>query len=177
MLQDGYWNRLTGYDEAWSTMRSQGQLPDYASKMGQTIDGDLEAYAFAVLRAALSLFEKSLREQGTLARQAFEKAGQAFEFLVTNADPETVELDFLSVIGAASYHLAGYSAIAYSLLNRPVQRQSRNYTPGEQALVWLILRDLNALRRHVGAYLSTPASADEYIAIALTNEDLSLDEA
>jgi hypothetical protein len=176
LLQDGYWNRLTERGEAWSTMRSQGRLPDYASNMGQTIDGDLERYGFAVLRAGLSLFEKS-REQGLLARRAFEKAGQAFEFLVTNADLETVELDFLSVVGAASYHLAGYSAIAYSLLNRPAQRRSKNYTPGEQALVWLILRNLNALRQHVSEYLNDQASTDDVIASGLFDESLSLDEA
>ena len=174
LLQDGFWNRLTERGEAWSTMRSHGQLPEYASNMGATIDGDLEAYGFAVLRAALSLYEKSA-QHGTLAQRAFEKAGQAFEFLVINADPETVELDFFNVIGAASYHLGGYSAIAYSILNKPAQRH--NYTPGEQALVWLILRNLDALRRHVREYVSNSSTSDTSIAEALADESLSLDDA
>jgi cold shock CspA family protein len=62
----------------------------------------------------------ALREKdgpSELASKGFERAANAFEALIRNADPQAVDRGFRRTIAAAAYHLAGFSAVAYSLFN------------------------------------------------------------
>jgi hypothetical protein len=52
-----------------------------------------------------------------LTSKAFERAANAVEALVRNGDPEARDRGFRRTIAAAAYHLAGFSAVAYSLFN------------------------------------------------------------
>ena len=52
---------------------------------------------------------------------------------------------FRRTIAAAAYHLAGFSAVAYSLFNETAD--DLNASPGEVAIEHLILRDLGQLAR------------------------------
>jgi len=135
--QDGVWGRLLDRGAAWAIMRQDGELPGDAPPFGDMIDTDLAEYGFSVLRAALAL--KEAGGPTDIAQRAFEKAANAFEALVRNGSPEAVERDFYRVIAGAAYHLAGYSAIAYSLFNQV--DVGTNATPAEVALIRLILRD------------------------------------
>lgn len=79
----------------------------------------------------------SLRElDGTspLCQRAFERAGNAFESLVRNGVPEAEERGFYRTIAGAAYHLAGYSAIAYSLFGEQ-QIAELNANAAEAALI------------------------------------------
>lgn len=71
-----------------------------------------------------------------LTNKAFERAGNAFEALIRNADPEAADRGFRRTIAATAYHLAGFSAVAYSLFNEALG--DLNLTPGEMAVMRLV---------------------------------------
>ena len=129
--QEGVWGRLLYRGAAWSLMRSDGVLPDNAPPLGATIETDLAEHGFALLRAAMAL---RAREGSTeLASKAFDQAAKAFEALVRNADPGAEDRGFRRTIAAAAYHLAGFSAVAYSLFNEAPD--DLNAAPGETAVM------------------------------------------
>ena len=109
-----------------------------------------------------------------LTNKAFERAGNAFEALVRNADPEAADRGFRRTIAATAYHLAGFSAVAYSLFNEAAG--DLNLTPGETAVMRLVLRDLDGLRAFVRDWLNDEAHGDERIAAELSGEDADVDE-
>lgn len=119
---DGARGQLLARGAAWSLFRQDGVLPEDAPPLGDGIETDLAEYGLSLLRAALSLRERAGSTDTT--RRAFERAGRAFEALTTNNDPDSSETGFYRVLAAGSYHLASYSAIAYSLL-RPLDKRRR----------------------------------------------------
>jgi hypothetical protein len=138
VTQDGVWNRLLYRGEAWALMREDGVLPEDAPRLGNTIETDLSEHGFSVLRAALALREKAGPSE--LSNRGFERAANAFEALVRNGDPNARKRGFHRTLAAAAYHLAGYSAVAYSLFNET--DEDLNASPAETAITLLILRDL-----------------------------------
>jgi hypothetical protein len=120
-------------------MRSEGVLPDNAPPLGATIDTDLAEHGFSLLRAAMALRERDGPSE--LASKGFEKAANAFEALIRNADPAAEERGFRRTIAAAAYHLAGFSAVAYSLFKETADEM--NSAPSEVAVMFLIIRDLD----------------------------------
>jgi hypothetical protein len=173
MVQPGVWGQLVARGAAWSLMRQDGVLPDGAPQLGRTIETDLAEHAFSVLRGALALRERG--EQLDLAGRAFERAANAFESLIRNGDVNKAERGFYRTLAAAAYHLAGYSAIAYSLFSD--RSAERNMTAGEDAFALLILRDLGAMRTFVRRWLRDETHADGSIAAGLADETLDGDEA
>lgn len=158
ITQEGLRSRLLDRGTAWSIMRKNGVLPRGAPAFGEAIETDLAEYGFALLRAAMSLREKTQsKADAALYKRAFELAGKSFEALVKNPNPENREIGFYTTIAGAAYHIAGYSAIAFSLFNER-KRHSLNTNPAEEALIFLILRDLNGLRKHVRRHISNQDS-------------------
>lgn len=100
-----------------------------------------------------------------LTSKAFERSANAFEALVRNGDPESPDRGFRRTIAAAAYHLAGFSAVAYSLFNETAG--DLNTSPGETAIQHLILRDLGQLRGFVREWLDNDDHKDEQIAEVL----------
>ena len=170
--QDGIHGRLLTRGAAWSLMRSEGVLPEDAPALGATIATDLADHGFSLLRAAMAL--RAQAGSTDLTNRAFERAGMAFEALIRNANPQAHRRGFRRTIAAAAYHLAGFSAVAYSLFNEVAEDQ--NQAPGEVALMRLILRDLGGLRAYVRDWLNDPAHDDAQLAEALTGEDAETDE-
>ena len=165
--------RLLARGEARALMRERGALPDDAPNFGPTIDTDLAEYGFSLLRAALALREAGGRASDT--QPAFERAAKAFESLVRNGPPELPERGIYRVIAAAAYHLAGYSAIAYALFAE--RDASLNSTPSEDALILLILRDLNGLRNRTRDWLRDDANSDQTVASRLVENEMESDDA
>lgn len=121
-------DRLLARGGAWSLMREDGVLPDGAPQFARRLEVDLAEYGFSVLRAALALYE--LEEESALSLTAFERSASAFEALVRNGDPHTTERGFHRTVAACCYHLASYSAIAFSLFAG--ETRSLNWTcPGK----------------------------------------------
>lgn len=153
-------------------MRDEGVLPPNAPPLGATIETDLAEHGFALLRGAMAL--RAQAGASALTSKAFERAANAFEALVRNGDPEAPDRGFRRTIAAAAYHLAGFSAVAYSLFNETAD--DLNTSPGETAIRHLILRDLDQLRGFVREWLGDAAHGDEQIAEALRGEDPDVDE-
>lgn len=173
MIQPGLWGQLLARGSAWSLMRQDGVLPDGAPAFGPTIEADLAEYAFSVLRATLAL--KETGEGDELCTRAFERAANAFESLVRNGDAAFSERGFYRLLAAAAYHLAGYSAIAFSLFSEI--EGSLNTTVGEDAVIRLILRDLRGLRRLARDWLEAEENSDDAITAGLEDGEIDADDA
>ena len=169
---DGFRGRLLERGTAWSLFRQDGVLPEKAPPLGDGIETDLAEYGFSLLRAALSLREKAGSSDTT--RRAFERAAWSFEALTTNDRPDAPEAGYFRVLAAASYHLASYSAIAYSLL-RPLENP--NVNAAERALSLLILRDLRGLRSMTRDFLRSEENGDEAVARMLDGDESDAEEA
>ena len=170
---DGILGRLLYRGAAWSLMREEGVLPPNAPPLGATIETDLAEHGFALLRGAMAL--RAQIGTSDVTSKAFERAATAFEALVRNGDPESPDRGFRRTIAAAAYHLAGFSAVAYSLFNEIAD--DLNTSPGETAIRHLILRDLNQMRGFVREWLDDEAHNDEQIAETLRGEEPALDDA
>lgn len=170
---DGVRGRLLARGQARAIIRRDGVLPPEAPPLGDTIETDLGEYGFSVLRAALALRE--LGGAPELWRAGFENAANAFESLVRNGSPDAVMRGFHRVLAAAAYHLAGYSAIAYSIF--AAAGEAENFAPAERGLALLILRDLPQLRTHTRAWLLAPENSDERIGALLADGQLEADDA
>lgn len=169
---DGILGRLLYRGAAWSLMREEGVLPVNAPALGAAIETDLAEHGFALLRGAMAL--RAQTGPSELISKAFERAANAFEALVRNGDPEAPDRGFRRTIAAAAYHLAGFSAVAYSLFNEAAE--DLNSSPGETAIRHLILRDLDQLRGFVRDWLNVQALGDEQLAEVLGGEDSDIDE-
>ncbi|MGO4609929.1 DEAD/DEAH box helicase [Variovorax sp. 2RAF20] len=169
---DGILGRLLYRGAAWSLMREEGVLPQDAPPLGATIETDLAEHGFAVLRGAMAL--RAVAGASELTSKAFERSANAFEALVRNGAPEAPDRGFRRTIAAAAYHLAGFSAVAYSLFNETAE--DLNTSPGETAIRHLILRDLDQLRSFVRGWLDDEAHGDGQVAEALRGEDSDVDE-
>ena len=169
---DGIHGRLLYRGAAWSLMREEGVLTPNAPLLGATIETDLAEHGFALLRGAMALRVQAGASE--LTSKAFERSANAFEALVRNGNPEAPDRGFRRTIAAAAYHLAGFSAVAYSLFNE--MADDLNTSPGETAIRYLILRDLNQLRGFVREWLSDEAHGDEQITEALSDDDTDVDE-
>lgn len=159
---DGYRGRLQARGEARALIRQVGVLPPDAPAFGEGIDEDLADYGFSMLRASMAARE--LGGDSEMWRRGFVRAGSAFEALILNGEQDNASRGFYRLIGAASYHLASYSALAFSLLSQAANDQNRS--PAEEALALLILRDLHGLGLRARAWLQDEAHSDAAIAQA-----------
>ena len=125
------------------------------------------------LGAALAL--RGQAGASDLTSKSFERAANAFEALVRNGDPESPDRGFRRTVAPAAYHLAGFSAVAYSLFNETAD--DLNASPGETAIQHLILRNLGQLRGFVREWLDNEAHDDEQIAEALRGEEPDVHDA
>lgn len=166
--------RLLARGEARAIIRRQGQLPEGAPPFAVTLDTDLSEYGFSLLRASLALRE-SQKGDADILRDGFLKAGNAFEALVRNGSPEMPQRGFWRVMGASSYHLAGYAAMAYSLMSQT--EEDANLAPAERAIVRLLLSDLGTLRQEAEAWLRNPEHSDDTVQAELEADDGDLDDA
>lgn len=166
--------RILARGEARAMIRRQGQLPDSARPFAVTLDTDLSEYGFSLLRASLALRE-SQEGDADIYRGGFLKAGNAFEALVRNGSPEIRQRGFLRVMGAASYHLAGYAAMAYSLMSQA--DEDANLAPAERAIVRLLTSDLGTLRHEAEAWLRNPEHGDDAVQDVFEDDDGDLDDA
>ena len=115
---------------------------------GVTIETDLADHGFGLLRAALALRvrggtcradEHGIRARGKCLR------GSIRQML----NSEAVNRGFRRTIAASAYHLAGFSAVAYSLFNEAAG--DLNLTPGEAAVMRLGSATLMAFGPSCGA--------------------------
>ncbi len=171
--QENVRGRVLDRGEARAIIRRDGVLPEDAPPLGDALDTDLSEYAFSLLRASLATREREA-DPG-IWKAGFFAAGRSFESLVRNGAPESAERGFWRVMGSASYHLAGYSAMAFSLMHQ--HEQEPNFAPAEMALVRLLLRDLGALRDNAQTRLRDQTYSDAAVAAGLADGEIDPDDA
>ena len=164
-------NNLSSQGIAWSIMRVNGVYSGRTHFL-HTLETDLLEYAFSLLGAALDL--KELGGDAKLVNKSFELAGRSFESLLTNCKQDYDDKGFLQIIAACCYHLSGFSAIAFSIIN---SQASFNNNTAEVALRFLILRNLKQLRNFIESELTDENAIDDNIANEIKTEQLSADEA
>jgi hypothetical protein len=170
---EGTRGRLQARGESRALIRQEGVLPEGAPTFVSSIDVDLAEVGLSALRAALALREAGGAPE--VWQTGFVRAGNAFEALVHNGAPNDVARGFNRVMGAAAYHLAGYSALAFSLMS--LGPNSGNLAPAEEAIVRLLLRDLDALSSQARAWLLNVANTDDEIARRLEVQEIEPDDA
>ena len=170
---EGIRGRLLAIGEARAIVRRDGDLPDDAPAFREELDADLNDYGFSLLRASLAYREAEGNPE--IWHLGFRRAGDTFDALTRNGSPDVPNRGFLRVMGAAAYHLAGYSAMAYSLLAAATSDQ--NLAPAESAIASLILRDLSGLRTQARAWLLDSDHEDASIAEDLSDGNVDGDEA
>ncbi len=169
---ENFRGRLQARGQARALIRQEGKLPDGSPSFSETIETDLAEYGFSLLRASLALRE--LGGEPEIWRRGFVQTGNAFESLVQNGSPEVVSHGFFRVIGAASYHLGSYSALAFSMISQGPK--NRNLAPIEEALVSLIIRDLEGLGAQAKTWIQDPNHDDEVIAHAVISGIIDPDD-
>jgi superfamily II DNA/RNA helicase len=169
---DGARGYLQARGEARAIIRRDGVLPPDAPSFGDTIDTDLAEYALSLLRASMALREAGGSAQ--MWRRGFAQAGNAFEALVQNGRPQENYRGFYRVAGAASYHLASYSALAFSLIAQGPE--AANLSPAEEALTLLMLRQLTLLGARARSWLLDPVNSDDAIVAGIRDGGLATDD-
>ena len=117
-----------------------GLLPEDAPDFSELLSYDLLSYAYGLLVQGLHLLDAGTF--GEAARDALEHAAAALE-AVTARGEASPDRDFHRLTAGACYHLARYSARAFSLLHEGLE--GANLSRPERALALLMLRDLDGL--------------------------------
>jgi superfamily II DNA/RNA helicase len=158
----GFRGRLIARGQARAMIWRDGVLPPDAPAFSPQLSYELHSYGYCLLGLGLRLRE--MDGDPARARIAFEQAGTALEAVMAKGDRGDSDRDFHFVMAAAAYHLARYSARAYSLL--AVVQAEDNFSPVERALALLMLRDFNALENTVLGFRTSGVASDERIAAA-----------
>lgn len=162
-ISPGFRGRLLDRGIARSMIWTNGLLPDGAPGFSPDLSYDLLSYGYSLLNIAIRL--KELGGDSQLCRAAFEKAGSAISDVIHNGNPNDLEGGFHNVLAAASYHLARYSAKAFSLLNHNIQ--SGNISIIEKSLCLLMLRELDQLERFILEWKQNTDRTDSGLATRL----------
>ena len=124
---------------------SKGLLPKGSKVFASSLSSDLLSYGLALFHLGLEL--KTQDRNHKAAINAFARAGEAIESVIRDGDPDFNERGFYTIIAAAAYHLAHFSARAFSLF--PSEVESLNLSPSEYLFTLLLRRDLVKLRANL----------------------------
>ena len=158
----GFRGRLLAQGQARAMIWDNGELPANAPAFSSLLSYDLLSYGYALLSDGLDILEGN--GDAEIARTAFEHAAQAIE-AVTSKGADKTDRDFHRFVAAAAYHLARYSARAFSLLS--VQLAEANLTLSERCLAFLMIRSLDDLENSVMAFKMSGEGEDENLASRL----------
>lgn len=159
-ISPGFRGRLVQRGLARELVWKAGILPAGAPQFSPRLSGELLAYGLGLFRLALAL--RDLDRNHFLLPQAFERAAESIEAVVRNGDPVWPERGFYTMVASAAYHLGHFSARAFSLF--AVAVQDLNLSPGETALRYLIVRDLDGLRQATLAWAHEGGGFDTALA-------------
>ena len=169
ITQPQFRGQLRARGLARATIWREGVLPPGSPQFAETLTDDLLDYGFTLLRTALTGQELT---NDPITQRAYELAAESIESVIRNG-PATNDFGFFRVCSAAAYHLAGYSARAYSIIRGHVQ--SGTLSPIEKALALLILRDLDSMRSELARELNLADRQDDRVAAAFQSVDGDLD--
>lgn len=154
--------KLLARGEARSMIWRNGNLPEGAPTFDTMLSYDLLSYGYSLLGLGLRLVEAN-GSRG-LAQRAFESAATAIESVILRG-PNSSERGFHRIVAAAAYHLGGFSARAYSLLQTAFD--SAEITTSELCLIHIMRRDLDNLATLILNYRVEDTAADDSLVGAL----------
>ena len=182
-IAPGFRGDLLAKGQARSMIWREGTLPSDAPSFSNRLSYDLLSYAYALMTQGLRLLDQEAELKA--ARSAFENAASGIEAVIARGGSNH-DHAFHRLVAGACYHLARYSARAYSLLHEGLSEANLSYP--ERALALLMLRDLDSLEaliaeaRHDGrasddTLIDVLAGMDKPVgATALSDEDAEPDE-
>lgn len=161
----GFRERLLDKGLARGMIWRDGVMPPGSPAFPDSLTEDLLDYAHTVLNMALRL--RSQNVEANLERP-FLVAGEAIEAAV-HRGADGHEGGFHRVSAAVAFHLARYSARAYSML--PTGAGATNLAPTETALVQLLRRKLDDLHQLYADWLLDVGHSDDRIAERLREDE------
>ena len=169
--QAGFQGHLLTQGQARSLIWREGKLPPDAPKFSVQLSYDLLSYGYGLLGHGLRLLEEG--GDSDLARRAFEFSADALESVVTNG-ADSPDRDFHRFMAAAGYHLGGFSARAYSMLDTGFRNLSLSEM--QRSLSLLMLRSLDRLEKRLNRWRlegkGDDSSLANHIGRFLEDEDL-----
>ncbi|MCV0416510.1 MAG: DEAD/DEAH box helicase [Brevundimonas sp.] len=164
--EQGFRDQLLAKGQARAMVWRDGRVPDGGPRFARGLSYDLLAYGYSLLTQGLRLLEGD--GDHDLARTACAAAAEALEAVVANG-PESPEADFHRLMAAGAYHIARYSARAFSLLTPFADAEAGNLAPVERALSLLMLRQLDRLDQLVIDWTTGDRTSDEALARQLAD--------
>lgn len=163
----GFRGRLLDRGIARGLIWSGGKLPEGAPDFADSLTEDLLDYAYAVMSIALQVRSEDRNDE--TAKAAFLAAGEAIQAVVHRGDDQLPDRGFHRINAGIAFHLAGYSAMAYSMV--PDQVDGSNLAPTEGALLMLFRRSLPELRNLFSNWLRNDGNLDHGVSIRLRDYD------
>ena len=163
--QPAFRERLLDKGLARGMIWHDGVMPPGSPAFPDSLTEDLLDYAHTVLNMALRL--RSQNREANLERP-FLVAGEAIEAAV-HRGADGHEGGFHRVSAAVAFHLARYSARAYSML--PTGAGATNLAPAETALVQLLRRKLDDLHQLYASWLLDVEHSDDRVAERLREDE------
>jgi hypothetical protein len=170
-LSRDFRGRLLARGIARGVVWRDGAVPLGGPEFAENLTADLLDFGYTLLALALELRDANNArnsEQPFKTDDAFEVAAEAIESATRRADPRDPDHGRHLVVGAAAFHLAGYSARSYSLLRGLTQ--NTNLASCERALALLLQRDMLTLRDLIVEWLARTEHSDETVTKRLGDE-------
>ncbi len=162
----GFRERLLDKGLARGLIWRDGELPADAPPFPGALTEDLLDYAHTLLAMSVRLRARKVTSR-TLER-AFLVAGEAIEAAVHRGSRGPTR-GFHRVSAAVAFHLAGYSARAYSML--PAGSEADNLAPAEKVLVHLLRRKLEDMHAAFSVWLLDSGHDDASTADRLRDDE------
>ena len=121
---------------------------------------DLLSYGYSLFGMGLRLREMGGNPE--IYQAAFSKAANSIEDVIYKGDHDNVAHGFHNVLAASAYHLARYSAKAYSVLRGTLNKG--NISVIERGLCQVILRELDTLEGDIFEWKLNEYGSDENLA-------------
>jgi hypothetical protein len=166
----GFRGRLLDRGLARGLIWNSGKLPAGSPTFIPTLTEDLLDYAHTIIAMAVRL--RGLDPNAAILERAFLVAAEAIEAAIHRGEGGQ-HAGFHRVSAAVAFHLARYSARAYSIL--PIEIEENNLAPTERALVQLLRRQLDAMHQLVASWLLDDQHTDDAIASRIET-DAEFDE-
>jgi RAD3-like DEAD/DEAH box helicase len=165
-ISPGFRGRLLDRGQARSMIWKDGILPPNAPGFSPELSYDLLSYGYSLFGMGLRLRE--MEGNPEIYRAAFSKAASSIEDVIYKGDPDDVVHGFHNVLAASAYHLARYSAKAYSLLRGVLNEGNISFI--ERGLCQVILRELDSLEADIFEWKLNEYGSDANLANIIDQE-------
>lgn len=148
---------------------TNGELPEGVTiDYGRHLTGNLLDYGYSILVKALRLYENNIELE--TACHALRYAAECIEAAVRRGKQDN-HRGFNLLISASAFHLAGYAARSFCLLEE--ERDALNLCSIEKILMRLLRKELKDLRYECYNWLNNTNNTDEGLSASIDAMDIS----